>query len=75
MEKDHGPRAVDGIKVYFYKTGAQARCLPKIRHIMIMKRCLVTNKLCHLQDDTYIDENSSRSKKALVIMVSMSALQ
>ena len=34
-----GPQTVDGIKVYFYKTGAQARGeLPGIENIMIMKK-------------------------------------
>ena len=55
-----GPQTVDGIKVYFYKTGAQARgeFAEDRKYYDNEKGALVTNSYVTYKDDTYyIDEN------------------
>ena len=65
-----GPQTVDGIKVYFYKTGAQARgeFAGDRKYYDNEKGALVTNSYVTYKDDTYyIDENGYALKGPQVI--------
>ncbi len=65
-----GPQTVDGIKVYFYKTGAQARgeFAEDRKYYDNEKGALVTNSYVTYKDDTYyVDENGYALKGPQVI--------
>ena len=65
-----GPQTVDGIKVYFYKTGAQARgeFAEDKKYYDNEKGALVTNSYVTYKDDTYyVDENGYALKGPQVI--------
>lgn len=65
-----GPQTVDGIKVYFYKSGAQARgeFAGDRKYYDNEKGALVTNSYVTYKDDTYyLDENGYALKGPHVI--------